>query len=274
MLSFLLAASTVLVPPATRPVPAVVLLPGASAADRDGTVGPNKPLADLAEGLADRGIASIRFDAAGSSVDAVLRAMREIATARGVDPRRVYFVGHAEGATLAPALAERAGSVRGLVLLALAHRAPDVRMQEQAAAGATLLGLDGEAAAEQASIVAARFASVRAPSVAVDPRILGRPAAYWREVLAVDAERSLRATKIPVLVLQGEKDFEVRKDLDFEALRSSVGTAGDRITYRSLPGLNHFFIAVEGMSTGSEYGAPGRVAPDAIAAIADWIASH
>ena len=273
MISLLLAASTLLVPPAPRPVPAVVLVPGAGVTDRDGTIGPNKPLADLARGLAERGIASIRFDAPGSAEGPALAALREIAAARGIDVGRIFVLGHAEGASLAPGLAERAGTVRGLVLLAPAARPVDERMIEQVRAGAALLG-DPEAAELQASQLAERFAAVRDKKSVPDPRILGRPAAYWREILATDTARSLKATKLPALVLHGENDFEVRTDLDFLALRSSVGTAEGRIAYQSFPRLNHYFIAIEGRSSGSDYGAPGEFAPEAVAAIASWILSH
>jgi hypothetical protein len=43
-------------------VPAVVLLAGSGSLDRDETIGRNKPLKDIAWGLASRGIAVVRFD--------------------------------------------------------------------------------------------------------------------------------------------------------------------------------------------------------------------
>jgi len=273
MISMLFAASAVLVPPATRPVPAVVLVQGAGVTDRDGTIGPNRPMADLAKGLAERGIASVRFDTPGKGSDAALAALREIAAARGVDAKRIFVVGHAEGATLVPRLAERASSVRGLVLLAAAARPVDERMIEQVRTGAALLG-DADAAELQVSHLTESFASVRDPKSGTDPKILDRPAAYWRDLLSIDLPQSMRATKLPVLVLQGENDFEVRKDLDFDALRASVGIAEGRIEYRSFPDLNHYFIKVGGMSTGSEYGREGELDPAVIDAISRWIFSH
>jgi hypothetical protein len=272
MISILLAASTVLVPPAPRPVPAVVLVQGSGVTDRDGTIGPNTPIADLARGLADRGIASIRFDSPGPASEPAISAIRELASARGVDSRRIFLLGHAEGAAIAPGLAER-GSVRGLVLLAPAARPVDERMLEQVRTGAALVG-DPDAAELQASLLAQKFVTVKDPASVSDPLILGRPATYWRDLMSVDLVRKLPSTKVPVLVLQGEKDFEVRKDLDFDVLRASVGSAGGRIAYRSFPGLNHYFIAIEGASSGSEYGAPGSFDADAIGVIADWILSH
>jgi hypothetical protein len=54
--------ATLTLPHGNGPWPAVVLLAGSGPQDRDETVGPNKPLKDLAWGLASRGIAVVRFD--------------------------------------------------------------------------------------------------------------------------------------------------------------------------------------------------------------------
>jgi hypothetical protein len=53
---------TLTVPVGDGPWPAVVVLPGSGPTDRDSTIGPNKPLKDLAWGLASRGVAVLRFD--------------------------------------------------------------------------------------------------------------------------------------------------------------------------------------------------------------------
>jgi hypothetical protein len=53
---------TLSLPRTPGPLPAVVLLGGSGPTDRDGTVGNNKPLKDLAWGLASRGIVILRFD--------------------------------------------------------------------------------------------------------------------------------------------------------------------------------------------------------------------
>jgi len=99
----------------------------------------------------------------------------------------------------------------------------------------------------------------------------GASARYWKDLLSRDAAAALAASPLPALVLQGEKDIQVRKDADYDVLRAKVGDAGGRVTYRSFPGLNHLFMQVEGESTGGEYAIPGRVAPEVVDAIASWI---
>lgn len=53
---------TLSLPNGAGPFPAVVLVHGSGPADRDETVGPNKPFRDLAWGLASRGVAVLRYD--------------------------------------------------------------------------------------------------------------------------------------------------------------------------------------------------------------------
>lgn len=58
----LTVGGTMTLPRRRGPVPGVVLVGGGGPFDRDGTAGPDKPLKDLAWGLASRGIAVLRMD--------------------------------------------------------------------------------------------------------------------------------------------------------------------------------------------------------------------
>ena len=53
---------TLTLPKNGKDLPVVILVHGSGASDRDETVGANKPFRDLAYGLAERGIAVIRYD--------------------------------------------------------------------------------------------------------------------------------------------------------------------------------------------------------------------
>ncbi|MFD6395045.1 alpha/beta hydrolase family protein, partial [Nocardia sp. NPDC060259] len=135
----LLGAEPVAVPgtismrPADGPRPGVVLLPGAGPTDRDGTLGDNKPLRDIAWGLADQGVAVLRFDkityarpeqideqftAADEYVPHGVAAVDALRAHPGVDPERVLVLGHSLGGRLAPRVAAAEPSVAGLILLA------------------------------------------------------------------------------------------------------------------------------------------------------------
>ncbi|MGO4431230.1 alpha/beta hydrolase family protein, partial [Streptomyces sp. MCAF7] len=112
-----------------------VLLGGGGPFDRDGTSGPNKPLKDLAWGLASRGVAVLRFDKvtyahpgevadtsdftmADEYVPYAIAAVRTLQHEPTVDPARIFVLGHSMGGKVAPRVAAAEPSVAGLVLLA------------------------------------------------------------------------------------------------------------------------------------------------------------
>ena len=279
--------ATLLVPKSDEPVPAVVFLSGSGPNDKDETIGPNKPFTDIARGLGDRGIASLRFDKRtfavkdeGQLADVRLKdeydddaqvAIKRLRATAGIDAERVFVVGHSEGAMIAPRVAAASPGTRGIVMMAPGVRPIDAMMIDQMAYGAKMTGRSAEDIAEQTAALKATFAAIRDPKRKDTPPFMGATAAYWRELLGLDVPKMVRESKLPILVLQGDQDIQVRKDADFELLRTRAGASGGRVTYRSFAGLNHLFMKVERESTGAEYGFPGHVDPAVVSVIADWI---
>jgi uncharacterized protein len=279
-----------LLPKSESPVPAVVFLSGSGPNDKDETIGPNKPFADLANGLGDRGIASLRFDKRTLAIkdkstfaDVQLKdeyyedaaaALALLAGTKGIDPARIFVLGHSEGAMVAPIVAAAFPRTRGIVMMAPGVRPLDVMLIDQMEFGAKLTGRSAEEIAEQTKELTAAFAVIRDPKKTDTPPFMGAPASYWREVIALDVPKMVRDSKLPILVVQGDEDIQARKAADFELLRTRAGTSQGRVTYRSFAGLNHLFMKVQRESTGAEYGIPGHVDAEVISAIADWILLH
>lgn len=276
-----------LVPKSDTPVPAVVFLSGSGPNDKDETIGPNKPFADIARGLGDRGIASLRFDKRTFAIkdksklgavqlkdeyyDDAAVALALVAASPGVDPAHVFVLGHSEGAMIAPKVAAAFPKTRGIVMMAPGVRPIDVMLIDQLEFGAKLTGRSADEIAEQTKQLTATFATIRDSSKKDTPPFMGAPAAYWREVIALDVSQMVRDSKLPILVLQGDQDIQVRKGADFELLQLRAGTSSGRVSYRSFAGLNHLFMKVDHESTGAEYGIPAKVDPAVITVIADWI---
>ena len=124
-------AGTLTVPnSAATPLPGFVLVHGSGCNDRDETIGPNKVFAQLANRLSNDGYVVLRYDkrSCGKSGGKFPVRDRLIADARdaiaylrsqpGIDPKRIYVLGHSEGGELAPSIAIADGQLRGIVLLA------------------------------------------------------------------------------------------------------------------------------------------------------------
>ena len=274
---------------AAAPVPAVVLVHGSGPHDRDETIGPNRPFLDIAHGLAADGIAVLRYekrtrarpqDFAGdtftmdgeTTADAVaaVAALRGVA---GIDPARVYVLGHSQGGMLAPRIARQSGEVAGLAMLAAPARPLLDLLLEQ---NRYLVGLDGTVdPAEQAHLtrLQAQVDAVRGDgAVALDDSPMGLPANYWRTFETVDPVADARATDVPLLLLQGGRDIQV-VDADWRLWQAAFAN-DPRASLHHYPALNHLGIAGEGPGNIAEYQQSGQVDATLIADIAAWIHAH
>ncbi|HYM85370.1 MAG TPA: alpha/beta fold hydrolase, partial [Pseudoxanthomonas sp.] len=129
---------TLAMPTTTNKVPGVVLVHGSGPQDRDETIGPNRPFLDIARGLAERDIAVLRYEKRSKArpqdfangqytmdeetTNDAVAAVAALRATPGIDPDRVYVLGHSQGGMLAPRIAERSGKVAGLILLAAPAR--------------------------------------------------------------------------------------------------------------------------------------------------------
>jgi hypothetical protein len=205
-------------------------------------------------------------------VEDALVGLALLRATKGIDPTRVYVAGHSLGGSVAPlVLAE--GGVRGLVLLAPMTRRADEVLLDQIPFQLRLLGTDDAEIARRRGQIETYFKALADPKADPGP-FFGADAVYWRDWLALDVPKLVREASVPVLVLQGTNDVQVRAEADFDKLRREVGEREGRVTYRLFPDLNHLFQHAEGPSTGAEYGIPGRMDPAVVSTIADWIQAH
>ena len=277
--------ATLALPRGDGPFPGVVLVHGSGPHDRNETVGPNRPFLDVARGLADRGIAVLRYDkrtharpqdfAAGTytvddeTTDDAVAAIATLSAQPGVDAGRIYVVGHSQGGMLAPRIAARSGRVAGVVMWSAPARSLLTLLPEQ---NRYLLSLDGGISPEEQVFLDALDAQIAkarndedAPASALP---LGLPASYWRSFEAIDPLADTRALDLPILLLHGGRDFQVTAT-DW-ALWKQLPLS-QRITRRDYPANNHLGMPGTGAPTLQEYQQPGHVAPDMIRDIGDWI---
>jgi dienelactone hydrolase len=258
---------TITVPAGKGPYPAVVLVHGTGVRDRDETAGPNKIFKDLADGLASRGIASIRYDKRikqyaakmadkpytfdEDTTEDSVKAAALLRTQPEVDPAKVYVLGHEMGGYAAPRIAEADGKLAGIILLAANERPlEDLYIDQAIATNKPKVYLDGIRAA------AARIKKLD-PGDVDRAQELGLPIAYWLDLRSYEAGALMKTFGGPILVLQGERDFQVPMT-DFTEWKRLLSGRKD-VTFKSYPALNHMFIAGEGKSSEEEYKKPGHV---------------
>ena len=191
---------TLTLPKGEGPFPAVILLQGSGASDRDETVGSLKPFRDLAEGLAGRGIAVYRFDKRSyvyadelaAKKDATLEdeyledavnAVQLLAAQDRIDPNRIFVLGHSLGGNAIPAVARELKQApvkaRGFIMMAASPRPLDVLMREQYNFLYSLLpGITAEQQAEKDALFAELDKLQEPDSLAEDDRVAGVYSAY------------------------------------------------------------------------------------------------
>ena len=281
---------TLAMPDGDGPFAAVVLVHGSGPQDRDETIGANKPFLDIARGLAAQGIAVLRYekrtkarpqDFAGGNFgvddettnDAVL-AVDALRKAEGIDPKRVFVLGHSQGGMMAPRIAAKSGHVAGLILFAAPSRPLlDIVIEQNRRLAVLDDGKtsDAERAAIDALVEQVRL--TRDPNTDPATRtVLDLPVAYWRSVDKVDPVADAEADALPMLVLQGARDIQV-VDADWQNWKAAFHD-DPKVTFKLYDALNHLGIAGEGEGSLAEYGKPGHVDAQLIDDTAAWIKAH
>lgn len=279
---------TLAMPISQTNVPAIVLVHGSGPNDRDETIGPNKVFQDLAQGLASQGIAVLRYDKRTKvhpdkcqgeftlqqeTVEDALLAAELLRNTKGIDPQKVYVLGHSLGGMAIPRIGAQDSHLAGLIVFAGATRHLEDAIVEQMDYIAALPGHGSDLERQEIekikkaiAVVKDRQALAKLDKTAI---VFGGPASYWLDLQDYNPPTAAQSLKQPLLILQGERDYQVTMK-EFRSWQTALADHKN-VTFKSYPQLNHLFIAGKGMSTPEEYQQSGHVAEEVVKDIANWL---
>lgn len=234
--------------PSEQPSPIVLILAGSGPTDKDGNTvgaGKNDSLKMLAEGLADKGIASVRYDKRGIGdnmglltkeedvsidlfVDDAVHVINALLAEKAYSS--VHIIGHSEGSLIGMLVAQKV-NVDSFISLAGAGRAADEVIIEQ---------LEGQLSQELLKESINIFASLKkgepVEKVSQELQMLFRASVqpYLMSWLKYNPSSELQNVNSRTMIIQGTTDIQVPKK-DAEALKNGKNDA----ELLFVEGMNH-----------------------------------
>jgi len=277
--------------------PIAVFVHDAGPHDRDETVGAIRVFRDLADGLAARGISSLRYDKRtfalqkrfdaelknytmyDETIDDAVAALAYAASRPNAGP--VVLVGYGYGGRLAPrivsAAAAKGVAVDGLVMLAPSITPVEDMMVEEVEFQSELP--QPLAKPEAVDDIRLRRDNVKklinasSDSTPPDPKAAypgSMPASLWRDLANYDPGTALATRQdLPALLIFGGRDYQT--PLREKRYWQQRLTARRDTLVAEFPAVNHLFVEGRGPITPAEYTRPGHVSDDVIDRISSWI---
>ena len=279
-----------------KPVPAVVFVHGSGSSNMDEKVGQLTPFKDLAEGLANKGIASIRYDKRSfahglkmvrdkstiitvkeETIDDAILATELLKKDSRIDSHNIFIIGHSMGGMLAPRIDSEGGKYKGLIIMAgTPRKLEDVMLEQNEAVLSSTKGLVNWIVRKQVAKLSGLFSGLYELSdeEAKKKKVMGGTTLYYfKEMGEHSVADYLATTKKPMLIVQGEKDFQVSVEKDFNEYKRLLNDKTN-VEFRLYENLNHAFVNYlysDILKAKQEYNTERHIGEEVISDIADWI---
>lgn len=268
--------------------PVAIFVHGSGQSDMDETVGveQNKPFSDLAHGLAEQGIASIRYhkryyqyqELAGEDITVreevlqdVADAIRFASSSEKVDGSRIYIIGHSFGGMLCPVIAYENKEVKGFVSLAGSPRPlEDIVYDQYVAAAYQNKAMTESRRQTYLYNLGREVEKIKNAADTTEEQYFGVSARYWHVLNQLDGGTLATWLDIPMLFLQGTADYQVSVENDYNRWRELLADK-PAAAFRLYDNLNHYFLESDGLSDAADYNAKRSVSPQVISDIADFL---
>ncbi len=273
-------AGTLTLPNKEGNYPAVILISGSGAQNRDEEILGHKPFLLLSDYFTKNGIAVLRYDdrgtakSTGSFKDAtsanfatdVESAIEYLKTRKEINKNKIGLVGHSEGGMIAPMVASKSKDVNFVVLLAGPGLRGDKLLLLQKEKIERAMGISQEEILKSQKIYKGAYNLIlnlkkedlklkdyftnqlpkETPPNQIDA-IVNQLSSDWIQFyLKYDPAPSLEKIKCPVLAVNGEKDLQVPSKENLEAIKKELQKGGNKkVTIIEFPKLNHLFQTTE-----------------------------
>lgn len=279
-----------IVPSDCNNCPVVVLVHGSGPSDMDGTFGPNKLYLDLAYGFANRGIATIRYNKRTltygktlakldsmtiyeETINDALSAVKLAKTFDFLDSNQVYVLGHSLGAYCSPLIAQKTKNLAGIIVLAGPARPLCKIIPEQYD---YIFNLDSNLTKmEKEKLFLAQQEALfiqNLPSEVTELKEMGSNSMLWyhRMMLKYDPIKTIDSLTCRSLIIQGDRDYQVRYETEFTAFKSGL-SHNPQVQFELIPGANHFMIYGDKPSEPSEYYNVEHIQNSTLDILGKWI---
>ncbi len=271
--------------------PAVILVHGSGPQDRDETLYDNKPNKDISQGLASNGIAVLRYEkrtkhhaaklrtvtnftVKDEITDDVIHAINYLNQQKSIPKKNLFVIGHSQGGMMAPKIGEITPGIGGIVIMAGPARPFEDLILDQVT---YLVSLDGNVEPKEKAYLdntKIQIANLKDPAKLEKAQPtelpLGIPSVYWKDLNAYKQLETAKKLKMPILILQGEKDYQVTMK-EFEIWKKEL-SSNNNVKFISYPGLSHIFMPIQGeKSSPEDYKVPLNVKEKVVNDIVGWI---
>lgn len=264
-------------PKSSKSVACVILVHGSGLHDMDETMYDNKPFKDLAYGLSSNGIAVFRYNKRTQqhssdllkSIDTmtlqsevledVVFAYNLIKKQKGIDPTRIYILGHSLAGYAIPEIAQLIPDASGFISLAGSARSLEDLLLDQTHYISQFP--DSPISQDQLNEIEGTIEKIKKEDFSFmktpTDYPFGMSPAYWKYLHKYDNIKLASLIKSPIIVLQGERDYQVNLK-DYEIWKSALRNNKDA-QFKTYPSLNHLFLEGTEKSTPEEYTKAGHI---------------
>ncbi len=283
----------------------LVMITGSGKQNRDEELFGHKPFAVIADDFAKKGIATLRLDdrgiggsSKGKDDDTSANYATDISTAVDFLVKKGYknigLIGHSEGGMIAPIVSTTNKNVKFLVLMAGPGTQLDELLLKQNESAGKLAGMSDKDLAEAKignqkiynfiknykgnnyetdlkNFMTENFKG-KMTDAEINQTVNQTKKNWFRYFIKFNPDHYLSKIKIPVLALNGSKDFQVPAKDNLAAIKKSLTKAGNKnFEIAEMEGLNHLF---QECKTGafSEYAdIEQTISPKVLEKMSSWI---